>query len=131
MVIEYMHNVMEKYKWDELNDEQKFNLSLYVTFDYMKAASVMADPTTRRSFVDSLREFDFPSAFSNIYFEYSFWLFIWNMKHHWFVELLLTTCQDLGIAFIQYNTDCAETEFMSDPRETKQCEILIRNMKIK
>lgn len=131
MVMEYMHNVMEKHHWDTLNDEQKFNLSLYVTFDYMKTVILNADATTRRSFVDSIRDFDFPSAFTNIYFEYSFWLFIWHNRKHWFVENLLITCQDLGLAFIQYQYDCADTEHMEDPREYKQCEILIRNMKIR
>lgn len=121
---------MELFKWDRLNDEQKFNLALWVTVDFMSRSMKSANPTNRQEFIKSVEEIDFCSFWVNIYFEYSFWLvieYLSETKHKWFVESLLTAFKELGLQFIQYQNAIDIDYCRDNEREYKQCQILFRN----
>ena len=132
--MEYIYSVIEKYNWDQLNDEQKFNVALLTTFDYLATVIKTSNPTTHHTFKESVNEIDFCSCWVNIYFEYTFWLAIdfLNEKGHWFTESLLTSFQEIGLKYVQYQFNKQEVAYHSDHvRETKQCEILYRLKAIK
>lgn len=134
MIIEYIFNVMEKYGWDELNDEQKFNIALYSIFDVLSEIIWKSNPSSKQEFEKSIAEVDFSSVWVNIYFEYAFWLAIdfLSEKKYWFVAPLLTSSSELGLRYIQYCHAKDQVESHIDyGREYKQCEILFRNKKLK
>lgn len=132
--MEYICSVMQKHNWDQLNDEKKFNVALLTTFDYLATVIKTSNPTTHHTFKESVNEIDFCSCWMNIYFEYTFWLAIdfLNEKEHWFTESLLTSFQEIGLKYVQYQFSKQEVDYHSDHvRETKQCEILYRLKAIK
>lgn len=133
MILEYIYSVMKKYQWDKLSDEQKFNLALYVTFDYFKTVIDKANPTNRQTFVSSIEEIDFTSAWTNVYFEYTFWLVIdfLNEKNNWFSKTLLTSFSEIGLRFVNYKYGKEQISEYIDKKEYRQCEILFRNKGIK
>lgn len=132
MILEFIYASMTKYHWDKLNDDQKFNLALKITFDILVEIINTSSRFSRKEFLKSTEQVDFFSYMDNIYFQYCFWLALEHLNSigHWFPEYLLAANKNFSIMFIDYEYRKQENEMKLDrTREFKQCAIILRNNK--